>query len=599
MEGTPSGFRRIRKGILVRVLCELFAEALAGDLGGAQGLVQIQIVLRGVNDAPGDVGAVVGGALEIGQEIRPDEACLDAAIALLHPENVARAHLLLEQIDDLLERLDLRGDGDIAGGECPQRKRENFTEGICKRLKFALGAVGEGKLLIAQFLGGSEDVDGVVGDALEVADRLEQLRRLLALIFAQLLCAEPDQIGAEDILIVVARAFILLNALCQSGGIFLHAQKRVFQRPDGAIRHFDRDGAAALQRQRGRGEQTLVQLGNGLGAALVGHHADRQLFKPAARREKHGCAENIEGGVRQRDAVHGRRLVENLRREDQLDKAEERQNDRDADHVEHQMHHRRAAGVFIGADRGKHGRDRRADVLTHDDGNGGGIADGSGHGQRLKNADGGGAGLDDRGQNRSGEHAEHRMLEGKEEIDELRHVFQPGDRAAHGVHAEHQRGKAEQDHAGVLFAAVLAEHVENDADEREHRRKGGRLEQTHPDAAAVDAAEAEQPCRDRGADVGTHDDVDGLPERHKPGVYKANDHDSRCGRALNDGRYAETRQKARHDLSGHFSKQLTELSACAALQRLPHEVHAEQKQAKAADHCQKIKNIHTNFPHFP
>ena len=482
----------------MRVLRELFAEALAGELGGAQSLVQIQVVLRGVNDAPGDVGAVVGGALEIGQEIRPDEACLDAAIALLHPENVARAHLLLEQIDDLLERLDLRGDGDIAGGECTQRKCENFTECICKRLKFALGAVGEGKLLIAQFLGGSEDVDGVVGDALEVADGLEKLCGLLTLVFTELPGAEFDQIGAENVLIVVAGILVVTDALRQLRSIGGDREQRVLHRPDGALRHLGGDGVAALEGQRRRCEQTLVQLGNGLSAALVGHHADRQLFKPAARREKHGRTENVEGGVRQRDAVHGRRLVEDLRREDQLDKAEERQNDRDADHIEHQMHHRRAAGVFIGADRGKHGCDRRADVLTHDDGDGGGIADGSGHGQRLKNADGGGAGLDDRGQNRSGEHAEHRILEGKEEIDELRHVFQPGDRAAHGVHAEHQRGKAEQDYAGVLFAAVLAEHVENDADEREHRRKGGRLEQTHPDAAAVDAAEAEQPCRDRG-----------------------------------------------------------------------------------------------------
>ena len=435
----------------------------------------------------------------------------------------------------------------------------------------------------------------MVGDALEVADGLEKLCGLLALVFAELPGAELDQIGAENVLIVVAGILVVTDALRQLRSIGGDREQRVLHRPDGALRHLGGDGVAALEGQRRRCEQTLVQLGDGLCAALVGHHADRQLFEPAARREKHGCAENIEGGVRQRDAVHGCRLVENFRREDQLDKAEERQNDCDADHVEHQMHHRRAAGVFIGADRGKHGRDRRADVLPHDDGDGGGIADGSGHGQRLKNADGGGAGLDDRGQNRSGEHAEHRILEGKEEIDELRHVFQPGDRAAHGVHAEHQRGKAEQDYAGVLFAAVLAEHVENDADEREHRRKGGRLEQTHPDAAAVDAAEAEQPCRDRGADVGTHDDVDGLPERHKPGVYKADDHDGRCGRALDDGRYAEARQKARHDLSGHFSKQLTELSACAALQRLPHEVHAEQKQAKTADHCQKIKNIHIFF----
>ena len=136
------------------------------------------------------------------------------------------------------------------------------------------------------------------------------------------------------------------------------------------------------------------------------------------------------------------------------------------------------------------------------------------------------------------------FLKADEQFGEAGDILQPGHRAAHGVHAEHQRGKAQQDHAGVLLFGVLAEHIEDDADQRQHRRKGGGLQQLDPHAAAVDARQAQQPRRDGGAHVGAHDDVDGLPQRHQPGVDKAYHHHGGGRRALNDGGDAKTRQKA-------------------------------------------------------
>ena len=229
--------------------------------------------------------------------------------------------------------------------------------------------------------------------------------------------------------------------------------------------------------------------------------------------------------MRYGDAGHGCRLVQQRRGKDGLDDAEHRQQHRHTDDVEHQAYHGGALGVFVGAHAGDQRRDAGADVLPHDDGHRRGVADLPGGGQRLQNAHGGGGGLDDRRQHRAHQHAQQRVGEGQKQLGEARHVLQPGHGAAHGVHAEHQGGEAQQNGAGVLFVAVLAEHVENNADQRQHRREGGGLEQLHPCAAAVDARQTQEPRRHRGAHVGAHDDVDGLPQGHQPGVHEAHHHD--------------------------------------------------------------------------
>ena len=256
------------------------------------------------------------------------------------------------------------------------------------------------------------------------------------------------------------------------------------------------------------------------------------------------------------------------------------------------MHHGGPLGVFAGAHGGQQRRNSGADILAHDNGDGGGIADLSGQGQRLQNTYGSGAGLDNTRQHRAHQHAQNGVLEHDEQFGKAGDILQARHRAAHGVHAEHQRGEAQQDHAGVLLFGVLAEHIEDDTDQRQHRSKGGGLQQLDPHVAAVDACQTQQPRGDGGAHVGAHDDVDGLPQRHQSGVDEAYHHHGGGRRALNNGGDTKTRQESGEYVAGHFIQQRPQLAAGTALQSLSHQVHAEQEQAQATDHGQYLKNIH-------
>ena len=84
--------------------------------------------------------------------------------------------------------------------------------------------------------------------------------------------------------------------------------------------------------------------------------------------------------------------------------------------------------------------------------------------------------MDDGREDRARQYAQQRIFEHDEHLLERRDIPQAGNGPGHGFHAEHQRGKAEQDHAGVLFLRVLAEHIKDDANERQNRREGGRFQ---------------------------------------------------------------------------------------------------------------------------
>ena len=56
------------------------------------------------------------------------------------------------------------------------------------------------------------------------------------------------------------------------------------------------------------------------------------------------------------------------------------------------------------------GGDAGADVLAHDDGDGHAVGDGAGHGQGLQNANGGGGGLDDAGEDGAYQHTQQGIV---------------------------------------------------------------------------------------------------------------------------------------------------------------------------------------------
>ena len=212
------------------------------------------------------------------------------------------------------------------------------------------------------------------------------------------------------------------------------------------------------------------------------------------------------------------------------------------------MHHSRPAGVLIGTHRGEQSSDAGADVLTHDDGDRTAIGHLTRRGQRLQNTDGGRGGLNDTGQHCTGQHAQHRVGKHDKNVAELGHFTQAGHRAGHGLHAEHQRGKAQQDHAGVLLLAGLAAHIEQNADERQNRSEGTGLQQTDNQVVALNTGQTQQPCGHRGTHIGAHNHVDRLLQRHKTGVDEADHHNGRGRGGLDHCRDTQARQE-----SGHFT----------------------------------------------
>lgn len=62
-------------------------------------------MLRNINDAPGNVGAVARCAVQVGEQVRPDKAGVDGTLPLLKAEYVAGAQLFLQPAHHLGEGL--------------------------------------------------------------------------------------------------------------------------------------------------------------------------------------------------------------------------------------------------------------------------------------------------------------------------------------------------------------------------------------------------------------------------------------------------------------------------------------------------------------
>ena len=512
----------------------------------------VHVVVVQVDDAPGDVGAVVAHPFQRGQQVRPDKSGLNAAAALLHPQNVMDAHFLLQIVNDLFQRLHPVGFFQIVVPERLKGHVHDFLHSPQQNGQLVTGGVGQRQILAFQFFGRLYQIQSVVSDALKIAEGFEQHGGLAAVVFADLQGAELDKIGAKDILIMVGFALPLPHGLRKLRRVVLEGGGGIPQGRGGHVRHFIGDHTAALQRDGGRGQQAFVQLTDRFRLLPVGDDPAHQLFQQTCRGQHQGCADDVEHRVADGDAQIRSAFSQNGRGEQGIRQHKEGQAHNGADDVEHQMHHRSPPGVLGGTHAGQQRGDAGADVLTHDNGDGCGIGHGAGGGQGLQNAHGGRRGLDDSGEHRAHENAQNGVREHQKHLLEFRHIFQAADRAGHGLHAEHQGRKPQKDHAGVLLLAVLHEHVVHNAHQRKNGGKRAGLQQPDEDVPAFNAAEAQYPCGDGGTHVRAHNDVDGLSQRQKPGVDKADHHDRGSGGGLNDARDGKTRQEAQHPVGGEL-----------------------------------------------
>ena len=180
--------------------------------------------------------------------------------------------------------------------------------------------------------------------------------------------------------------------------------------------------------------------------------------------------------------------------------------------------------------------------------------------------------------------------EGNHQVSKPGFTLEEGHGAAHQIHTGHQSHKAQADGTDALSLLILA-HVQHNAYDANERCQGRGFEQLDQEAVAFQAGQVEDPCRDRGANIGTHDNAHGLLQCHNTGVHETDHHDRGCGRRLDHSGDAKTKQESLKHIGTHLCQNGLQLAAGLPFQRFAHHIHAEQEQGKAAQQGDDFENI--------
>ena len=455
-------------------------------------------------------------------------------------------------VHDGLHRLHLAGQMQVVLAEGVGGAVQHILYGILKHLQLLAGVGGEVDLFGVHLLRGFQKVHGMVTDALEIADGMEQGVHALAVCVVQLTAGELDQIGAECVLVLVHLALLVPDLLGQRVVPGMGQAHGLHDAHTGQLGHISGGRTGAGHRHSGGVQQTIVQQGKALFLGVVGDGEDGQPFQNIRKGEQDEGSRDVEGRVHDGNAPCGDGLIDKVEVHHSVQAVETGQKDHDADDVEVEMDHGGAAGVLVRAHRGEQRRHTGADVLAHDDGDGAAVGDDTGGAQGLQDADAGTGALDDASDQCTHQNAEDGVGEADKEVGEPCLALQRLDGIGHGGHAGHQDGKADEDGADALFLLALA-HIEQDADEGEERAEGGGLEHLDPDAVALQAGEAQQPAGDSGTHIAAHDDADGLMQLHDAAVDEADHHDGGGAGALDDGGHAETEEETFDGIVGQLA----------------------------------------------
>ena len=309
----------------------------------------IKLIGSDLDHRNGDVGAVVGDTLVVGQQIIQHKAVLDGADTGLQAGNVAGLDLAHETVHDLLKRFDLAGGVDITFLERIDRAVDDILHGGFEHAEVAEGFLAELDGLVADLLGRFNKVDGVVGNALEIADGVQQGVDRAVILSRKVLGAEFDEVGAQHVLVMVDGIF-LASDLIGDGVVPLMGSGHSLQQCGAADLGHIAAGEHGAGHGHGRGgEQTFVKQGVFLllVGGGVGHGQDGQLFQRAVERQQNGRCNDVENRMNDGDTEGIGRGVKEAEADQCMQAVEPAQEDDGADDVEIEMNERRTLGVFV------------------------------------------------------------------------------------------------------------------------------------------------------------------------------------------------------------------------------------------------------------
>ena len=123
-------------------------------------------------------------------------------------------------------------------------------------------------------------------------------------------------------------------------------------------------------------------------------------------------------------------------------------------------------------------------------------------------------------------------------------------------------------------ALPLGAHNEQNTDQSQQGGEILGLEEVDKEVLAFDAGEGQQPRCQGGADIGTHDDADGLSDLHDTGVHQTHQHDRHSGGGLNGDGDAGAQQQTFDGVGSHALEQPLQLAAGHFFQTFGHDRHA-------------------------
>ena len=564
-----------------------------------EGMGVVIVALAHADQTGRDVGAVVRDALRIVQHIEEDNAGIDGTDAILQALDVLVAELFHHDVDDLFQRLHLTGQGEVVVLEGVVGQVKDALHGAGEELELLLGVVTEGGFLLVQLLGFLHDVHGVVADALVLGDEVQQLGHGMALVIAQLLIGHLDEVvgdldlhPVDEVLTDVDSAHHILVHLDQQRRSQIHVAGRT-------AGHLDDGVLCLLQSHRRALEQAFIQHRHTQLLCFLGavrHSQDSQAGQHPAERQEENHRRHAGQGVDVCDGALVHHIVPDRDADGVAHRIDGRQQHHAADDIEIKVNQGGALTVLGGAADGQQRSERRADVGTQNDGDGGPEGDKAGAGQRLQDADRGRGRLDDDRGHHADQNAEDGIGHADKQILERGALPQGRNAGVHQAHAREQDAEAQHDLADVLLFCVAQEHIKNAANKRDHGRKGLGLDQCQPQAVAGDIRHADELAGDSSTNVRTHDHAYRLREGHDAGVDKADANDDRTRRRLDDAGDEGAENNTLDGGRGQFLQNALHLAARQLLQTGAHDRHAVQEQRNTAQQRGDVCDIHLDTP---
>ena len=351
--------------------------------------------------------------------------------------------------------------------------------------------------------------------------------------------------------------------------------------------------ACLQERELGGAENTCgdeLQASHFLLLVLRQHEADETLYLLDEADEEQRVEDvesRVEGGEAEEVVAAGVHEVSDYPGDGIAEGIEEYEDDEDAEDIEEHVGQGGAACLRVGGERGHECRDRRTDVLSH--GEGGSLLEAEAGNLHVEEHEGdghrGGRGLHEH-RDECADDDEEDDGEESASLDVCQHIgYEGADVQAFGRTLQerqtHEEEAESEDKFSDALPLVVATENQRNANGEQWEGKGGNI---HFEAYCRD-----DPGRDGGTDVGTHDDANGLREVHQSGIDEADDHHSGCARRLDECCDEDSGDDAHEAVLGHCGEDGAQAVAGKFFQTFGHDFHTVKEESERAQQAQQVE----------